>query len=359
MEGKAEPRYRLEAYDYDLPGPLIAQEPLVERQNCRMMVLHRGNRGLEHRIFANLLDYLHAGDVLVLNDTRVVPARLPGVKETGGRIELLVLEPFRTGEQNGGNVFTCLVKAAKPPRVHSVVTLKGGFQAEILAPPEEGRTQVRFLTSEALAAILEGAGEVPLPPYIHRDGNAAGGEADAANYQTVYAREPGSVAAPTAGLHFTHALLEELRRRGVEIATVTLHVGYGTFAPLRTADIREHRMHPEYAEITGASAERIARAKKEGRRVVAVGTTSTRILEWVARVQGKVTGFAGYCDLFIYPGFRFRIVDGLITNFHLPKSTLLLLVSAFAGRETMLDAYRKAVSEGYRFFSYGDAMLIL
>lgn len=359
MVGKAQLPHRLEAYDYDLPASLIAQEPLAERQKCRMLVLNRGCGVLEHRLFGDLLDYLRPGDLLVLNDTRVVPARLSGVKETGGRIELLILEPFRPAGQNGGDVFTCLVKAAKTPKAHSVVALRGGLRAEIVTPPEEGRARVRFLSSEPLNTILDLAGEVPLPPYIHRDGGGVGREEDAINYQTVYARKPGSVAAPTAGLHFTAALLEELQQRGVELATVTLHVGYGTFAPMRVGDIREHRMHPEYAEIPGASAERIARAKKDGRRVVAVGTTSTRILEWVARDQGMVTSFSGYCDLFIYPGFRFHVVDALITNFHLPKSTLLLLVSAFTGRDRILEAYREAIREDYRFFSYGDAMLIL
>lgn len=359
MEGKAEVLHRLEAYDYDLPAPLIAQKPLADRQHCRMLVLHRDDGLLEHRFFKGLGDYLLPGDLLVLNDTRVVPARLRGVKETGGRIELLVLEPFCPAEQNGGEVYTCLVKAAKPPRAHSVVALKGGFRAEIVTKPEEGRAQVRFLSSEPLATILELAGEVPLPPYIHREDGASERDDDAVNYQTVYAREPGSVAAPTAGLHFTVALLEELRQRGIELATVTLHVGYGTFAPMRAADIRKHRMHPEYAEISPISAERVNRAKKEGRRVVAVGTTSMRSIEWAARDHGTVTSFAGYCDLFIYPGFRFQVVDALITNFHLPRSTLLLLVSAFAGRELILEAYREAIREDYRFFSYGDAMFIL
>lgn len=359
MEGKEEELHRLEAYDYDLPVPLIAQTPLADRQHCRMLVLHRDDGSLEHRVFGGLSDYLQAGDLLVLNDTRVVPARLRGVKETGGRIELLVLEPFCPVEQRGGEVFSCLVKAAKPPRAHSVVALKNGFRAEIVTPLEGGRAQVRFLSSEPLATILDRAGEVPLPPYIHRVDGAAERDDDVVNYQTVYAREPGSVAAPTAGLHFTVALLEELRQRGIELATVTLHVGYGTFAPMRAQDIRKHRMHPEYAAISKISAERVNRAKKEGRRVVAVGTTSTRILEWAARDHGTVNSFAGYCDLFIYPGFRFQVVDALVTNFHLPKSTLLLLVSAFAGRDLILEAYRQAIREDYRFFSYGDAMLIL
>ena len=358
MEGNTDPQYHLEEYDYALPASLIAQEPLAARARCRLLVLHRAAGIFEHQAFHKLPGYLRAGDVVVLNDTKVVPARLLGVKETGGKIELLVLEPFRSAKHDGGDAFTCLVKASKPPKPHSRVTLKGGLQAEILTPLEEGKARVRFLTSAPLPSILEQAGEVPLPPYIHRDG--PGMQCDDAHcYQTVYAREPGSVAAPTAGLHFTAPLLQELAEHGVEIVHVTLHVGYGTFAPMRGEDIREHRMHPEYAQISSVSAERIARAKSEGRRIVAVGTTSARILEWVALKQGTVTSFCGYCDLFIYPGFQFQAVDALITNFHLPKSTLLLLVSAFAGRTTILDAYREAINANYRFFSYGDAMLIL
>jgi S-adenosylmethionine:tRNA ribosyltransferase-isomerase len=358
MEGNSEPQYHLEKYDYALPASLIAQDPLAARATCRLLVVHRAGGTFEHKVFHKLHGYLQAGDVLVLNDTKVVPARLLGVKETGGRIELLVLEPFRSAEQNGGDVCTCLVKASKPPKPHSRVTLTGGLQAEILTPLEEGKARVRFLTSAPLPSILEQAGEVPLPPYIHRDGTGVQCN-DAQSYQTVYAREPGSVAAPTAGLHFTAPLLHELAEYGVELVHVTLHVGYGTFAPMRGEDIREHRMHPEYAQITSAAAQSLARAKSEGRRIVAVGTTSARILEWVALKQGTVTSFCGYCDLFIYPGFQFQAVDALITNFHLPKSTLLLLVSAFAGRATILDAYREAINEKYRFFSYGDAMLIL
>lgn len=359
MEGESGLSYHLTAYDYQLPGRLIAQEPLAERHASRMMVLHRGKQALEHRTFSDLPGYLRAGDVLVVNDTRVVPARLSGRKATGGRIELLVLEPFRAAAQNNGNGFACLVKAAKPPKPGSVITLQGGLLAELLTPMEAGMVRVRFLSPEPLPAILEQAGEVPLPPYIYREAADARRQQDAPRYQTVYAREPGSIAAPTAGLHFTDELFEALRRRGVELVAVTLHVGYGTFAPMRVDDIREHRMHPEYAEISPASAERVARARQEGRRVVAVGTTSARILEWVARERGTVTSFAGYCDLFIYPGFRFKVVDALITNFHLPKSTLLLLVAAFAGRQCILESYREAVTRNYRFFSYGDAMLIL
>jgi S-adenosylmethionine:tRNA ribosyltransferase-isomerase len=358
MEGRGDFRFELDDYHYDLPEALIAQEPAKRRETCRLLVLRRSPRVLEHRRFDDIHSYLRCGDVLVLNDTRVVPARLLGTKATGGKIELLVLEPLKPQPDSDGAAYLCLVKASKPPKPRTLITLKSGVQAEILTAPEEGRALVRFLTSEPLPKLLERVGDVPLPPYIHRNG-ASHGRDDAASYQTVYAREPGSVAAPTAGLHFSVDLLHELERRGVEIVKVTVHVGYGTFAPMRVKDIRQHAMHPEYAEISPDAAQRVARAKSEGRRIVAVGTTSVRILEYAALKKGLVAAFSGACDLYIYPGFRFRIVDAMITNFHLPKSTLLLLVSALAGRQTMLDAYREAVTENYRFFSYGDAMMIL
>ncbi len=358
MEGRGDFSYDLEDYHYDLPEASIAQEPLEKREACRLLVLRRSQQTLEHRRFDEIGSYLQPGDVLVLNDSRVVPARLLGAKATGGKIELLVLEPFRSAEHNNGAAYSCLVKAAKPPQPHSLITLRNGLQAEVLTRPEEGRAQVRFLTSDPLSTVLDGVGEVPLPPYIHRDVTSPHGE-DATSYQTVYAREPGSVAAPTAGLHFSTGLLQELERRGVEVVKVTLHVGYGTFAPMRVKDIRQHAMHPEYAEIRHDAAQRIVQAKNEDRRIVAVGTTSVRILEYVALKEGTVTAFSGFCDSYIYPGFPFRIVDAMITNFHLPKSSLLLLVSALAGRKTILHAYREAVREHYRFFSYGDAMLIL
>jgi S-adenosylmethionine:tRNA ribosyltransferase-isomerase len=358
MEGREELKYDLDDYHYDLPEALIAQGPREKREACRLLVLRRSSKTLEHRRFDEISALLQPGDVLVLNDTRVVPARLRGAKATGGKIELLVLGPFKPEPDADGAVYSCLVKAAKPPRPCSLITLSHGLQAQVLTPPQEGRARVRFLTSEPLLTLLERAGEIPLPPYIHRNGTSPVRD-DATCYQTVYAREPGSVAAPTAGLHFSADLLQELEARGVEIVKVTLHVGYGTFAPMRVKDIRQHVMHPEYAEISPDSAERVTRAKRAGRRIVAVGTTCVRILEWAACGEGGVEPFSGACDLYIYPGFRFRIVDAMITNFHLPKSSLLLLVSTLAGREMILHGYREAVRENYRFFSYGDAMLIL
>ena len=358
MEGRGDLTYDLEDYHYDLPEALIAQEPLEKRETCRLLVLGRSPATLEHRRFDEISYHLQSGDVLVLNDTRVVSARLFGAKATGGKIELLVLEPLHPEHNGEGAVYCCLVRAAKPPKPGTIITLRGGLRAEVLTAPREGKAQVRFLSSEPLSALLEQVGEVPLPPYIHREGIGPHRD-DVTSYQTVYAREPGSVAAPTAGLHFSLGLLQKLEQQGVEIVKVTVHVGYGTFAPMRVKDIRQHAMHPEYAEISRDSAERIAQAKSKGRRIVAVGTTSVRILEYAALGRGTVAPFSGYCDLFIYPGFRFQIVDAMITNFHLPKSTLLLLVSALAGRKTILHAYQEAIREKYRFFSYGDAMLIL
>ncbi len=363
MEGNPETAFFLGDYDYHLPTEYIAQVPSCRRGASRLLVLDRSSRDLAHRCFEDIRHYLRKGDVLVLNDTRVVPARLKGRKDTGGRIELLVLDPYKEPELGRKEGYICLVKAAKPTRAGSVVTLENGLRAEVLTTAEEGKTRVRFPNSLPLLDLLAEVGEVPLPPYIQRD--REGGECprldDAAAYQTVYAARPGAVAAPTAGLHFSRELLEELEAMGVEPVGVTLHVGYGTFSPVRVEDIREHRIHSEYAEISPEAAGRIESARREGRRIVAVGTTAVRTLEWAGTLSpnGKVSAFSGACDHYIYPGYRFTVVDAMITNFHLPKSTLLFLVSAFAGRETILNAYREAVRTGYRFFSYGDAMLIL
>jgi S-adenosylmethionine:tRNA ribosyltransferase-isomerase len=363
MAASSDSHYDLDHYHYDLPGSLIAQEPLKERDGCRLLILRRTQGTIEHSHFSEITSLLHPGDVLVLNDTRVVPARLMGTKQTGGRIELLVLEPFELSGSNDDEGYSCLVKAAKPPKPQSIIDLKNGLQAKVLTLSGDGKARVCFLTSEPLPSLLQRAGEVPLPPYIRRNGSRLEFN-DATYYQTVYAREPGSVAAPTAGLHFTAGLLQELERLGIEIINITLHVGYGTFAPVRVADIRQHSIHPEFAVISQESARRITAAKKQGRRIVAVGTTSVRLLEWLALKHEAPTGISGsgisgYCDLYIYPGFPFRMVDAVITNFHLPKTSLLLLVCAFAGRETMLNAYYEAIGENYRFYSYGDVMLIL
>jgi S-adenosylmethionine:tRNA ribosyltransferase-isomerase len=359
MEVKEEAAFHLSDYDYDLPLDRIAQAPAPRRESSRLLVLNRVRGSLEHRRFEDIVDYLKPGDVLVVNDTCVVPARLVGRKETGGRIELLVLDPYIDPDLGSKEGYTCLIKAAKATQSGSPIFLENGFQARTLAPAEEGKTRVQFLGSKPLLDILQEIGKVPLPPYIQRNGKETKTVEDSTSYQTVYACKPGAVAAPTAGLHFSKELIEEVRQRGVETASVTLHVGYGTFAPIRSEDIRSHQMHSEYAQISSETAERIEKAHMEGRRIVAVGTTSVRILEWTASRSGKIVPFSGLCNHYIYPGYRFGAVGAMITNFHLPKSTLLLLVSAFAGREVILDAYREAVREGYRFFSYGDAMLIL
>ena len=356
MEDKTEISYRLEDYSYELPPELIAQNPCARRDASRLLVLDRAGGSVAHRMFADICGYLKRGDVLVVNDTRVVRARVRGIKESGGRAELLVMDPYKSPELGRCEGYLCLVKSSKRPAAGSTILLSDGSRATVLEKPKNGRARILFPNSTPFPDLLDRVGEVPLPPYIHRDNGAAD---DAETYQTVYAKSPGAVAAPTAGLHFSTELMENIRSCGLEISSVTLHVGYGTFAPIREEDIRRHSMHEEYVEVSSEAVECISRAKKEGRRVVAVGTTVVRTLEWVAATQGSLRAYRGPCDHYIFPGYRFGVVDAMITNFHLPGSTLLLLVSAFAGREAILDAYRRAIEERYRFFSYGDAMLIL
>lgn len=358
MGGSEKPTFQLQDYHYDLPPHLIAQAPCPNRDGSRLLVLHRLGNSLEHRRFKEIGMYLMNGDLLVLNDTRVVPARLSGTKETGGRVELLVAEPYKSSGNEDNEAYPCLVKSSKPLRKDCLITLQDGSLARVTSSPDGGMASICFLSEEPLLSLLARIGQVPLPPYIHRDGGANAID-DTSLYQTVYARKPGAVAAPTAGLHFTKSMLKELEAVGVETAAVTLHVGYGTFAPIRNEDIRTHRIHEEYVEVSRGTAEQIEKARREGRRIIAVGTTVVRTLEWVARQCGSVVEFSGLCSHYIYPGVDFRVVSGMITNFHLPKSTLMLLVSAFAGRERVLEAYREAISREYRFFSYGDAMLIL
>jgi len=350
--------YRLDDYDYDLPESLIAQKPSARRDASRLLVLDRAAKRLEHCRFDDVLRYLEPGDVLVVNDTRVVPARLHGTKESGGRVELLILDPYKDPDLGSREGYHCLVKASKRTQPESLILLDGGIRAKVVSPLQDGKARVLFLTPEPFLDVLHRIGEVPLPPYIRRNGEPPPVD-DLDAYQTVYAQKPGAVAAPTAGLHFSRELLGTLENRGIELLTVTLHVGYGTFAPIRAEDVREHQMHAEYAEIGLDTAQRIQAAKREGRRVLAVGTTVVRALEWVACRHGTVVPFSGFCNHYIFPGYTFRVVDRMITNFHLPRSTLLLLVSAFAGRGAILSAYGEAISHGYRYFSYGDAMLIL
>ena len=343
---------RLEDYDYELPEHLIAQQPLPERDHSRLLRLERHTGAVCHERFHDLPACFSAGDVLVLNDTRVIPGRLLGRKESGGKIELLIMD-YREGLARG--VFTCMVKASKRPAVGSRLVFEGGLAARVTGHSDRF-CEVLFDTGGAdVAQCLAAVGHVPLPPYIRR--NDTGRDRD--TYQTVYAARSGAIAAPTAGLHFTQDLLARLAAQGVQIVSITLHVGYGTFVPVRVADIRDHRMHAEWFELSEAAAAAVNAARAGGHRVTAVGTTCVRTLEYCTGPEGRLAARSGMCDLFIYPGYRFKAVDAMVTNFHLPKSTLLMLVSAFAGRENILNAYAEAIRERYRFFSYGDAMIIL
>jgi S-adenosylmethionine:tRNA ribosyltransferase-isomerase len=345
-------------YDYHLPAELIAQEPLPGRDQARMLVLDRTAGSMAHSRFSRLPEWLGDQDVLVVNNTRVFPARLQGHKDSGGKVEALLLAPPKLRE-NGGRprhaYARALCRASKPPKVGQKLLFGSELSGEIMAVDPSGEIAL-FLksTNRDLRQVLAEIGDMPLPPYIRRPA----GEEDAHRYQTVFASQPGAVAAPTAGLHFTPEVFKELEAKGVEIISLTLHVGPGTFQPVRGEDYLQHRIAPEYFSLSAQSAAAINRARAAEKKIIAVGTTSVRVLE--AQYQdGQVQPGEGFCGLFIYPGYRFRVVDRLITNFHLPKSTLLLLVSAFAGREFVLQAYQAAIAEGYRFYSYGDCMLIL
>ena len=352
--------YVLDDYDFSLPEELIAQHPAARRDHSRLMLLHRARGMVRHRHFLDLADLLGADDLLVLNNTRVVPARLHGRKETGGKVEVLILD-YAGGleklQTEGTFISTCLLKTSKRPRPGTRIHFNDSLGAEVLDTQAEIHT-LRFWSRGDFQEQLARTGEMPLPPYIRRVPGGEAGIDDHRRYQTVYAKEAGAVAAPTAGLHFSAALLAQLQRRGVQQVELTLHVGYGTFLPVRVDDIRQHRMHAEWYSISAASAERINRHRRRGGRIIAVGTTCVRSLEYATGEDGLLKAGSGPNDLFIYPGYRFRIVDGILTNFHLPRSTLLMLVAAFAGRERILAAYREAVQRQYRFFSYGDAMLI-
>ncbi len=350
--------YSLDDYDYDLPEDRIAQAPLETRHSSRLLVLDRSSSLLAHHRFEELEGFLREGDVLVVNDTQVVRARLLGRKETGGRVEMLVLDPYKDPKDAEKEGYLCLLRSSKPPRPGMRILLPKGLSGTIVSRPADGMAHVRFPHVHSVMSMLGDIGEVPLPPYIERNGREPSMD-DGSAYQTVYAVNPGAVAAPTAGLHFSRPLLAALEERNIERVAITLHVGYGTFSPIRSDDIRRHRMHREYVQVSEEAAARIEAAKREGRRIVAVGTTVVRTLEWLWLRFNGLRAFAGFCDHYIYPGYRFGVVDSLITNFHLPRSTLLLLVSAFAGRENILRAYREAIRNDYRFFSYGDAMLIL
>ncbi len=355
--------FSLASYHYDLPEENIAQQPVAKRDSSRLLVLDRVRNNLGHQEFPHILELLAPGDILVVNDTKVFPARVLGKKETGGKVELLILEYPQAGtEEHGDDGWSAvqvigLVKSSKRPKVGSRLLFGDDLAGQVVSLREDGKVMVKLLYRGDLAELLEHHGQMPLPPYIKREeGETA---EDRMRYQTVFARQAGAVAAPTAGLHFTPELLDAIRQKGVEIASVTLHVGYGTFAPVREEDIREHDIHSEFLAVSAETATAVNEARKRGGRVWAVGTTSVRALEFASQEGGEVQAKDGFCDLYIYPGYSFKVVDNLITNFHLPGSSLMFLVSALAGREQILAAYEEAVKEGYRFYSYGDAMVIV
>ncbi|MCI9381758.1 MAG: tRNA preQ1(34) S-adenosylmethionine ribosyltransferase-isomerase QueA [Dorea sp.] len=333
---------------YELPEELIAQDPLEDRQSSRLLVLDKESGAISHRIFREITDYLKEGDCLVINDTKVIPARLIGSREgTNAKIEILLLK------RKENNVWETLVKPGKKAKVGTRISFgEGLLTGEVIDIVEEGNRLIRFTYEGIFEEILDQLGQMPLPPYITHQLE------DKNRYQTVYAVNTGSAAAPTAGLHFTPELLKKIEEKGVAIARVTLHVGLGTFRPVKVDEITDHHMHSEFFRIDEEAAEKINHAKDTGNRVICVGTTSCRTIESAADEKGRLKACSGWTEIFIYPGYRFKVLDCLITNFHLPESTLIMLVSALAGRENVLRAYEEAVKEGYRFFSFGDAMYI-
>jgi len=351
--------YSLKSYNFDLPEASIAQNPAKKRDESRLLLLKRGTGQISHFYFKDVLDLLKKGDLLVVNNTKVIPARLKGKKETGGKVEVLIIDytqALRTEDKENYFECDCLVKASKSPKKGARLFFEQGLEAEVVE--NKGKIcKIGFKGYENFNDTLKNIGDIPLPPYIKREKGKAL-DSDKEQYQTVYARNEGAVAAPTAGLHFTESLMNDLLVKGIEIVDITLHVGYGTFVPVTVEDIRDHQIHSEFFSVSKKAAKKINLAKDEGRRVITVGTTSMRTLEFLADKEGKINPGKGMCDIFIYPGYTFKCVDAMITNFHLPESTLILLVSAFAGRENILKAYETAIKENYRFFSYGDAMLI-
>lgn len=344
----------LEEFDYELPDSLIAAFPSREREGSRLLVIRRSTAEIIHSVFSNLGNFLDAGDLLVLNDTKVFPARLLGTKDSGGKVEVLLLERFPHDRRS---FWLALVDAAKKPRVGNVLHFGASLSAEVIGDIGRGCFGLEFHHVGDFSAQLEILGQPPLPPYVRRTREAEA--LDRERYQTVYAANPGAIAAPTAGFHFTPELFAKLSAKGIERAMLTLHVGPGTFQPVRDHEIENHRMEGERYALEAATAARINSTKAAGRRVVAVGSTSTRTLEWIARQKGKVEADEGIARLYLRPGDRFRVLDALITNFHLPASTPLILVAAFAGLDLIRRAYQEAIEREYRFYSYGDAMLIL
>ena len=335
-------------FNYDLPEELIAQHPYEKRDEARLMVLHRNTKQIEHKVFKDIIDYLEPGDCLVLNDTKVIPARLYGKKDTGAKVEFLLLKRIENDD------WEAMVRPGNKLKAGAKVSFGDGIlQAEVLETLEGGNRRVRFTYEGIFNEILDKVGLMPLPPYIKENIKE-----ENEKYQTVYAKYEGSAAAPTAGLHFTEELLEKIKEKGVEIAKVTLHVGIGTFRPVKVENVEEHKMHSEHFYVKQSEADKINKAKAEGHRVIAVGTTSCRVLESVSDENGKMKEIETDTSIFIYPGYKFKCVDALITNFHLPESTLIMLVSSLAGKDFIMKAYKEAVEKRYKFFSFGDAMFI-
>ena len=340
---------KLHDFYYDLPQELIAQDPLLDRTSSRLMHVDRVTGDIEHKIFSDIIDFLNEGDCLVINNTKVIPARLFGTREGHeGKVEILLLK------RRENDIWETLVKPGKKCKVGTMLVFGDGLlKAEVLDVVEDGNRLIKFYYKGIFEEILDKLGQMPLPPYITHELK------DKTRYQTVYAKHDGSAAAPTAGLHFTKELLEKIQQKGIVIANVTLHVGLGTFRPVKVENILEHHMHSEFFMIEESEACKINKAKENGKRVISVGTTSCRTLESAATEDGRIQASSGWTDIFIYPGYKFKLIDGLITNFHLPESTLLMLVSAFAGKENIMAAYEEAVKEKYRFFSFGDAMVLI
>ena len=341
-------KMKTDDFNYNLPEELIAQTPIKDRDHSRLLILDKKNGNIEHKHFNNIIDYLHEGDVLVLNDTMVIPARLIGEKEdTKATIEILLLKDL------GSDTWECLSRPQKRLNIGTIVSFGNGLlKCEVLEKLEEGIVRVKLIYDGILYEILDKLGEMPLPPYIHEK------LAEKDRYQTVYAKNIGSAAAPTAGLHFTKELMKQIEKKGIIITFVTLHVGLGTFRPVQVDDVTTHKMHSEFYRMNKETAEILNVAKKNNRRIIAVGTTSTRTLETIMSKYNEFKECSGNTDIFIYPGYEFKAINGLITNFHLPKSTLVMLVSAFASKDIILNTYKVAVEEKYRFFSFGDAMFI-
>ena len=338
---------KLNEFDYVLPESLIAQTPLAKRDESRLMLLNRNDGKIKHQKFFEIIDYLNRGDILVRNITKVIPARLFGIKEgTGAAIEILLLTNTKD------NLWECLVGNSRAIKINTIVKMSNRLSAKCIEVKDEGIRIFEMIYHGVFLEILDELGETPLPPYIKTR------LADKDRYQTVYAKEPGSAAAPTAGFHFTNELFEKLKLKGVKVLDLTLHVGLGTFRPMKVETIEEHKMHAEYYNFGEKTAIELNQAKRDGKRIVAIGTTSARTLEHIFHKFGQFTADSGFTDIFIYPGFKFMAIDGLITNFHLPKSSLLLLVSAFSSKDIIMNAYKEAVKAKYRFFSFGDAMFI-